>query len=110
MTPRRERPGDVAIGAPLVRERIRWSSCPSRETLNVVAVPSLDGAIRCITVATETVSDWPPERKHGMGDLLASRGVQRIVPVGGSASMVAGLARDGLFPLQRFARWVNDEG
>ncbi|MCU1346371.1 MAG: long-chain-fatty-acyl-CoA reductase [Acidimicrobiia bacterium] len=83
---------------------------PSNKTVNVVAVASLDDALRYINVATQTVSIYPPLRKRALRDTLASTGVQRVVPVGGSAAMPPGLAHDGFFPLQRFVRWVNDEG
>jgi hypothetical protein len=82
---------------------------PSNKTVNVVAVPSLDHALRYISVATQTVSVYPAARKHAMRDVLCSTGVQRVVPLGGSAAMPPGLAHDGFFPLQRFVRWVNDE-
>jgi hypothetical protein len=82
---------------------------PSNKTVNVVAVSSLKDAFRYINVATQTVSVYPPDRKRQLRDSLASAGVQRVVPIGGSAAMPAGLAHDGFFPLQRFVRWVNDE-
>jgi Acyl-CoA reductase (LuxC) len=82
---------------------------PSNKTVNVVAVPTLEDAMRYINVATQTVSIYPPARKRELRDTLASAGVQRVVPVGGSAAMPPGLAHDGFFPLQRFVRWVNDE-
>lgn len=83
---------------------------PANKTVNVVAVDSLDDAIRYVNVATQTVSVYPSERKLQLRDALASAGVQRVVNVGGSATMQAGLAHDGFFPLHRFVRWVNDEG
>lgn len=83
---------------------------PSNKTVNVVAVASLSDAIRHINVATQTVSVYPPARRLELRDVLASAGVQRIVALGGSTAMPPGLAHDGFFPLQRFVRWVNDEG
>jgi len=83
---------------------------PSAKTVNVVAVPSLEDAVRYVNVATQTVSVYPAARKAELRNALATAGVQRIVNVGGSTAMPAGLARDGFLPLQRFVRWVNDEG
>jgi hypothetical protein len=83
---------------------------PDGKIVNVVPVASLDEAVRHANVATQTVGVWPPSRKAGLRDVLASRGVQRLVNLGGTAGIEMGLPHDGFHPLQRFVRWVNDEG
>ena len=60
-------------------------------------------------MATSTVGVYPPERKADLRDALAAQGTQRIVALGGAGPEV-GLPHDGFYPLQRFVRWVNDEG
>jgi hypothetical protein len=82
---------------------------PSGKTVNVVAVPDLRDAVRYITVATQTVSVFPQERKPELRDALASSGVQRVVPLGASHGMIPGFPHDGFLPMHRFVRWVNDE-
>lgn len=83
---------------------------PDGKIVNVVPVADLADAVAHANVATQTVGIWPPERKAQLRDALASRGVQRLVNLGGSAGVELGLPHDGFMPLQRFMRWVNDEG
>lgn len=83
---------------------------PDGKIVNVVQVGSLHDAVRYINVATQTVGVYPASRKAGLRDLLASAGAQRVVNLGGSAGVEAGLPHDGFNPLQRFVRWINDEG
>jgi hypothetical protein len=83
---------------------------PDGKIVNVVPVASLDDAIVRAGVATQTVGIWPPQRKAALRDRLAAMGVQRIVNLGGSAGIELGLPHDGFHPLQRFVRWVHDEG
>ncbi|HEX6704665.1 MAG TPA: acyl-CoA reductase [Albitalea sp.] len=83
---------------------------PDGKIVNVVPVASLDDAIVRAGVATQTVGIWPPQRKAALRDRLAAQGVQRLVNLGGSAGIEMGLPHDGFHPLQRFVRWVHDEG
>lgn len=82
---------------------------PDGKIVNLVTVASLAEAVRHCSVATQTVGVWPPERKAGLRDALASAGAQRIVTLGGAADGSAGLPHDGFIPLHRFMRWINDE-
>lgn len=82
---------------------------PDGKLVNLVTVSSLEEAVRHCTVATQTVGVWPPERKAGLRDALASAGAQRIVTLGTAAEGSAGLPHDGFIPLHRFMRWINDE-
>ena len=52
---------------------------PDGKVVNVVAVSSLDDALRHVTVATQTIGIYPPERAAGLRDRLASAGMQRLV-------------------------------
>jgi hypothetical protein len=83
---------------------------PDGKIVNVVQVKDLRDAVRFANVATQTVGVYPPARKTELRNALASQGVQRVVAIGGSAGVEAGLPHDGFNPLQRFVRWVNDEG
>jgi len=82
---------------------------PDGKIVNVVTVDSLEQAVRHASVATQTVGIWPPERKAGLRDALASAGAQRVVTLGGAAAGSAGLPHDGFIPVHRFMRWINDE-
>jgi len=82
---------------------------PDGKVVNVVPVERLEDAVRHVNVATQTVGVHPPQRKLRLRDALAAAGAQRIVTLG-QASPEMGLPHDGFYPLQRFVRWVNDEG
>jgi hypothetical protein len=82
---------------------------PDNKVVNVVRVERLEDAVKYVTVATSTVGVYPSSRKASLRDALASAGAQRVVALGGAGPEV-GLPHDGFYPLQRFARWVNDEG
>ena len=83
---------------------------PDGKIVNVLPVPNLDDAIRYATVATQTVGIYPPARKAGLRDRLASAGVQRVVTLGEALGGGLGIPHDGFYPLHRFMRWVTDEG
>ncbi len=83
---------------------------PDGRVVNVVAVPDLGEAVRHVGVATQTVGVWPVPRKQALRDRIASAGAQRVVTLGRAVSVQMGLSHDGFNPLQRFVRWVNDEG
>ena len=82
---------------------------PDGKIVNVVRVAKLADAVRHVSVATQTVGVYPPERKAGLRDALCSAGAQRVVALG-LANPEAGLPHDGFYPLHRFVRWVTDEG
>ncbi len=83
---------------------------PEAKIVNVVPVAHLTDAARYANVATQTVGVYPGHRKAEVRDGLASAGVQRVVKLGDAAMVEAGVPHDGFSPLQRFVRWVNDEG
>lgn len=83
---------------------------PDGRVVNVVPVASLEEAVQRANVATQTVGVYPPERKEALRNALAAAGAQRVVPLGQAVAFETGLSHDGFYPLQRFVRWVNDEG
>ena len=102
--------GDYAGGGVVIRSDEPVDFYPDGKVVNVVRVTSLDEAVRHVNVATQTVGVYPVERKLTLRDVIASSGAQRVVTLGAAASSQAGLSHDGFNPLQRFVRWVNDEG
>jgi hypothetical protein len=82
---------------------------PDHKVVNVVPVARLEDALPYVTVATQTVGIYPPDRKTALRDALVSAGVQRVTALGGAGPEI-GLPHDGFYPLHRFVRWVNDEG
>lgn len=83
---------------------------PDGRVVNVVPVASLQDAVKYANVATQTVGIYPPARKAELRDALASAGTQRVVELGKAGAVESGIPHDGFLPLQRFVRWVNDEG
>ena len=79
------------------------------KTVNVVHVPSLEAAVKYVNVATQTIGVYPPERKAGLRDKLASAGGQRLVRLGSAAKHVMGGTHDAMFPMQRLVHWMSDE-
>jgi hypothetical protein len=82
---------------------------PSNKTSNVVAVSSLDEAVRYVNVATQTVGVYPYERKAQLRDRLASAGAQRLCRLGTANAHALGSPHDAMFPLQRFVHWIVDD-
>jgi hypothetical protein len=83
---------------------------PDGRVVNVVPVASLAVAVNRANVATQTVGVYPTSRKAELRDALAAAGVQRVVELGKAVAFEPGISHDGFYPLQRFVRWVNDEG
>jgi Acyl-CoA reductase (LuxC) len=83
---------------------------PDGRIVNVVPVANLAEAVRFANVATQTVGIYPSSRKAELRNGLAAAGVQRVVDLGAAGHFEPGLPHDGFLPLQRFVRWVNDEG
>jgi hypothetical protein len=94
----------------VIRSEERVDFHPDGKIVNVVPVANLAEAVRFANVATQTVGVYPPERKEELRDALASAGVQRVVTLGSALGPAPGLPHDGFYPLQRFVRWVTDEG
>ncbi|MGV9860676.1 acyl-CoA reductase [Gordonia sp. NPDC003425] len=101
--------GDYSGAGLVIRSEDPVDFYPTSKTVNVVAVPSLDAAIKHANIATQTVGVYPAERIAGLRDRLASMGVQRVVDLGGVASAIEGLPHDGFYPLRRVMRWVLDD-
>jgi hypothetical protein len=77
------------------------TSCP---------VASLAEAVRHANVATQTVGVYPPSRKAELRDALARPARSVSSSSARRSRSRSGMSHDGFLPLQRFVRWVNDEG
>jgi long-chain-fatty-acyl-CoA reductase len=78
-------------------------------TVFVHPVAELSQALRYIDRSVQTVGIAPWERGRDLRDVLAARGVSRIVELGMHNIFRVGGAHDGMFPLQRLVRWVSHE-
>jgi hypothetical protein len=82
---------------------------PSAKTVNVVWVPSLQDALQHVNVATQTIGIYPSHRSTQLRDLLAARGMQRLVPLGEVIQVAPGFPHDGFLPMHRFVKWLVDD-
>jgi Acyl-CoA reductase (LuxC) len=82
---------------------------PSNKTSNIVMVNSLDDAIRCVNVATQTIGIYPYERKAQLRDRLAAAGAQRLCRLGTANAHALGSPHDAMYPLQRLVHWMADD-
>jgi hypothetical protein len=101
--------GDYSGAGLVVRSEDPVDFYPISKTVNVVAVDSLEDAVRYANVATQTVGIYPPQRAAALRDALAGMGVQRVVTLGEVAQSVEGLPHDGFYPIRRLMRWVLDD-
>jgi hypothetical protein len=82
---------------------------PEGKTVNVVPIESLGDVLPHVNVATQTIGVYPPALGAELRDVLAARGMQRIVPLGEVLDAIPGLPHDGFYPLHRFVRWLVDD-
>jgi hypothetical protein len=94
----------------VIRSEEPVSFNPGGKLVNVVQVSALRDAIAHVTVATQSVGVYPPERIVEVRDGLASAGAQRIVGLGNiNAGKFGGLPHDGGWPVHRMMHWVVTE-
>jgi hypothetical protein len=79
-------------------------------TSNLVPVDDVEDAIRSVNAYTQTVGVYPESLKHRVADRLAFQGAQRIVSLGGAATMQHNMeVQDAIEPVRRMVKWVVSE-
>lgn len=77
---------------------------------NIVPVDTLEAAVRAVNAYTQTIGIFPDEVKMKLRDRLAFQGAQRIVSLGGAATMQHNMERqDAIEPVRRMCKWVTME-
>ncbi|WP_443478900.1 acyl-CoA reductase [Novosphingobium aerophilum] len=77
---------------------------------NIVPVDTTDTAINSVNAYTQTIGIFPESLKEALRDRLAYQGVQRIVSLGGAATMQHNMERqDAIEPVRRMVKWVTEE-
>jgi nucleoside-diphosphate-sugar epimerase len=77
---------------------------------NMVPIDEVDSAIRSVNAYTQTIGVYPDSLKHELRDRLAYQGGQRIVSLGGAASLDSvSTPQDGIEPVRRMCKWIVDE-
>ena len=70
----------------------------------------LETAIRSVNSYTQTIGIYPDALKTAIRDRLAYQGAQRLVSLGGAATLMGTpQPQDGLEPLRRSVKWITDE-
>jgi hypothetical protein len=77
---------------------------------NLVPVDSLDVAVKSVNAYTQTIGIYPEALKERLIDRLAHQGGQRIVSLGGAATMQHSMeVQDAIEPVRRLCKWVVEE-
>lgn len=77
---------------------------------NIVPVDDLEQAVRSVTSYTQTIGIYPESLKARLRNRLAFQGAQRLVSLGGAATLSqAPGPQDGIEPLRRMVKWIVDE-
>lgn len=77
---------------------------------NIVPIDSFETAVRSVTAYTQTIGIFPEALKEQLRDRLAFQGAQRLVSLGGAATMQHNMERqDAIEPVRRMVKWVTEE-
>jgi hypothetical protein len=77
---------------------------------NIVPVDELEAAVRAVNAYTQTIGIYPESLKVELRDRLAFQGAQRIVSLGGAATMQHNMERqDAIEPVRRMCKWITEE-
>ena len=77
---------------------------------NIVPIDDLETAIRSVNSYTQTIGIYPDALKTAIRDRLAYQGAQRLVSLGGAATLMGTpQPQDGIEPLRRSVKWITDE-
>lgn len=77
---------------------------------NIVPIDSFETAVRSVTAYTQTIGIYPDSLKEKLRDRLAYQGAQRIVSLGGAATMAHNMeTQDAIESVRRMCKWVVEE-
>jgi hypothetical protein len=105
------RTADDRAGAVVVSqmdEVVEFSDILSKRTANLVPVASVEGALKRITAASQTVGVYPDALKLRIRDALAIQGAQHIKSLGKAGQMGVAGPQDGLQVERRMLKWIRD--
>src|SRR3546814_9067774 len=85
--------------------RRRHTSCALVTGVQTCALP-----ICSVNAYTQTIGIYPERLKEELRDRLAFQGAQRIVSLGGAATMQHNMEKqDAIEPVRRMCKWVTEE-
>ena len=77
---------------------------------NIVPIDDVETAVRSVNAYTQTIGIFPETLKTSLRDRLAYQGAQRLVSLGGAATLMrTPQPQDGIEPLRRSVKWITDE-
>lgn len=77
---------------------------------NIVPIDSFETAVRSVNAYTQTIGIFPETLKEKLRDRLAFQGAQRLVSLGGAATMQHNMEKqDAIEPVRRMVKWVTEE-
>jgi hypothetical protein len=77
---------------------------------NIVPIDDVETAARSVNAYTQTIGIYPESLKTQLRDRLAFQGAQRLVSLGGAATLMqTPQPQDGIEPLRRSVKWITDE-
>jgi hypothetical protein len=77
---------------------------------NIVPIDDVETAARSVNAYTQTIGIYPESLKERLRDRLAFQGAQRLVSLGGAATLMqTPQPQDGIEPLRRSVKWITDE-
>ncbi|MBN8440960.1 MAG: long-chain-fatty-acyl-CoA reductase [Thauera sp.] len=89
---------------------VDFSRLLSGRVCNLVPIDALDEAVLSVNSYTQTIGLFPESLKDRLRDRLAYQGAQRLVSLGGAATLFATAApQDGIEPVRRMCKWIVDE-
>jgi hypothetical protein len=77
---------------------------------NIVPIDDVATAVRSVNAYTQTIGIYPESLKAELRDRLAFQGAQRLVSLGGAATLQGSATpQDGIEPVRRMCKWIVDE-
>jgi hypothetical protein len=77
---------------------------------NIVPIDDVETAVRSVNSYTQTIGIFPETLKTALRDRLVFQGAQRLVSLGGAATLMrTPQPQDGIEPLRRSVKWITDE-
>ena len=77
---------------------------------NIVPIDDVQTAVRSVNAYTQTIGVFPESLKERLRDQLAFQGAQRLVSLGGAATVQHNMERqDAIEGVRRMLKWVTEE-
>ncbi len=105
--------GKTSEGAMIVSQEdypVDFSRMLACRVGNIVPIDSFETAVRSVNAYTQTIGIFPEALKEALCDRLAFQGAQRLVSLGGAATMQHNMEKqDAIEPVRRMVKWVTME-